>query len=54
MVDAMSEFIKNRPWIWIVAGFIVLWSAWGVFFTIAAKYQPEKVPLEHLQPSESE
>ncbi len=45
----MKAFFRQRPWLWIVLGFIVLISAWAVFMTIAIKNQPESVPLEHIE-----
>ena len=45
----MITFLKQRPWIWVWVAFTVLFTAWGTFFAIAIKNQPEKIPLEHLE-----
>lgn len=39
------EWLKKRPWLLIVAGFIVLISVWFVFIAIASENIPESVPL---------
>ena len=39
------NFFKKRPWLIIVFAFIVLLSAWTMFFNVALKNQPESVPL---------
>ena len=39
------NFLKKRPWLIIVFAFIVLLSAWGLFFKLALSNQPEVVPL---------
>jgi len=44
----MNEFLRKRPWIWIVIGFAVLIGSWVVFMKIAIQNRPEEVPLEHL------
>jgi hypothetical protein len=46
----MTSFFRERPWLWVVVAFIVLFSAWTTLFTIAIKNQPEKVPLVDLSP----
>lgn len=43
----MKEFFTKRPWILVVVAFIVLISAWSIFFYIALNNQPEKIPLQH-------
>lgn len=50
----MITFLKQRPWIWIWVAFAALFTAWGTFFAIAMKNQPEKIPLEHLSPVKAE
>ena len=52
--EFMITFLKQRPWIWVLIAFVVLFTAWGSFFAIAIKNQPEKIPLEHLSPKSSE
>lgn len=41
----MKAYLRERPWIWVVVAFVLLFSAWTTLFTIALKNQPEKVPL---------
>jgi multidrug efflux pump subunit AcrB len=38
--------IKKRPWLLIVAAFLVLIAGWAAFINLAVKNQPETVPLE--------
>ena len=49
----MLTFLKKRPWLLVCLAFAVLFTAWGILFSIALDNQPEKIPLEHLQESES-
>lgn len=50
----MIRFLRERPWIWVVALFLCLITAWTFFFRIALRNQPERVPLEHLQEAVAE
>ncbi|MBE7498560.1 MAG: hypothetical protein HS117_26780 [Verrucomicrobiaceae bacterium] len=43
-------FFGRRPWLWVVAAFVVLLGAWTALFYIAMNNQPEVVPLKHLAP----
>ncbi|MBL9131072.1 MAG: hypothetical protein JNG86_07735 [Verrucomicrobiaceae bacterium] len=45
-----TGFFTRRPWLWVVAAFVVLLSAWSVLFYIAMNNQPEVVPLQHRVP----
>jgi hypothetical protein len=51
--DGMMEFMRQRPWIWVVAAFVALIGLWAWFITLAVRNQPEEVPLEHLPASET-
>lgn len=42
-------FLGRRPWLFVVAAFVMLFSAWSVLFYIAMNNQPETVPLKHLE-----
>lgn len=42
-------FLGRCPWLFVVAAFVVLISAWSVLFYIAMHNQPESVPLKHLE-----
>ncbi len=42
----MREAIANRPWIWIIVAFVVLFIALGWMVYIAEKNKPASVPLE--------
>ncbi|MBL9153148.1 MAG: hypothetical protein JNK37_11700 [Verrucomicrobiales bacterium] len=44
----MKAYLRERPWIWVVVAFVLLFSAWTTLFTIALKNQPEKVPLVEM------
>jgi hypothetical protein len=41
--------LGRRPWLFVVAAFVMLFSAWSALFYIAMNNQPETVPLKHLQ-----
>ncbi len=43
---AWVEAILNRPWVAIIAGFVVTLSAWFVIIFLAVKNEPEMVPVE--------
>lgn len=45
----MKNYLRERPWIWVVIAFVLLFSAWTTLFTIALKNQPEKVPLVEMR-----
>lgn len=38
---------QGRPWLWIVATFVVMIAFWATIVTIAFKNLPQDVPLEH-------
>ena len=38
--------IKKRPWLLIVAAFLILIAGWTAFIKLAIKNQPPTVPLE--------
>jgi len=42
-------FLGRRPWLFVVAAFVMLISAWSVLFYIAMNNQPQSVPLKHLE-----
>lgn len=43
-----AGFLGRRPWLFVVAAFVMLLSAWSALFYIALQNQPETVPLTHL------
>ena len=47
--DTAPGFLGRRPWLFVVAAFVMLISAWSVLFYIAMNNQPESVPLKHLE-----
>lgn len=42
-------FFRKRPWLFVVAAFVLLITAWTVLITIAVKNRPEDV-ANPLQP----
>lgn len=38
-------FFAKRPWIWVIAAFGIMFTAWGVMFTMAYRHQPKTVPM---------
>ncbi|EDY19079.1 hypothetical protein CfE428DRAFT_3256 [Chthoniobacter flavus Ellin428] len=41
----MKEAILNRPWLFILAGYLFAMSAWAVMVTIAIRHQDTAVPI---------
>ncbi len=41
----MKEAILSRPWLLILAGYLIAMSAWAVMVTIAVRYQDQSVPV---------
>ncbi|HUG10863.1 MAG TPA: hypothetical protein VMM36_07605 [Opitutaceae bacterium] len=39
----------SRLWLWIVAAFVIQALAWAAWFTIAARYPVEEVPVVRTQ-----
>jgi hypothetical protein len=42
---SVTGFIGRRPWLWVVAAFVVLLLAWAALITIAGKNKPAEVPM---------
>lgn len=38
-------FIGKRPWLLVIAAFLILFGIWGTMFTLAYQNQPEKVKM---------
>jgi hypothetical protein len=45
-------FIGKRPWLFIVAAFIVLFAVWGTMFTLAFTHQPEQIVIKSGESAE--
>ncbi len=43
--DSLSEKIARKPWLLIIAGFLLLISIWTFFFIVALRNQPVRLPL---------
>jgi hypothetical protein len=41
----MKEALLNRPWLLILAGYIMAMAAWAVMATIAIRHQDQSVPV---------
>jgi hypothetical protein len=41
----MKDAILNRPWLFILAGYLFAMSAWIVMVTIAVRHRDEQVPV---------
>jgi hypothetical protein len=46
----MKEALLNRPWLLILAGYLLAMSAWAVMVTIAVQHRDEQVPVAISQP----
>jgi hypothetical protein len=45
----MKKFLSDRPWIWIVVAFVVMFASLGTVIIIAVRNEPPSVPLEVRQ-----
>lgn len=39
------NFIRNRPWLIVIAAFVGFVAWWVFFISLAVRNQPEEVPL---------
>ncbi len=44
--------LRERPWLWIVLGFLLLIAGWIVLLKIAADHRPASVELRPAPPHE--
>lgn len=44
------NFLRERPWLWIVLAFLLLIAGWTVLLKIAAENQPATVELKTNAP----
>jgi len=49
----MIQLISKRPWLLIVFAFIVLISGWVFLLKLAARNQPETVPIQTIELKEA-
>jgi len=42
----MKKFLSDRPWIWLLLGFLLTLGALVATIVIAVKHEPAPVPLE--------
>ena len=47
----MSRYIAERPWLFVVAAFVILITVWTGFIMTAVKYGPVPSPLEATKAS---
>jgi len=50
----IPEWLKKRPWMWIVFAFIVLIAIWTKFIMLAVNNQPEKILPDEKKPGKIE
>jgi hypothetical protein len=43
----VNKFLSDRPWIWIVVGFVVMIVSLAVVVVIAEKNEPKSIPMEN-------
>jgi hypothetical protein len=48
---SIRNFLRARPWIWIIIGFVVVMLANIHFIQLAIKHRPQTVPLVTENPS---
>lgn len=44
------NFLRKRPWLWIVFAFLLLFVGWGALLKIARENQPATVELQTREP----
>lgn len=42
-------FLARHPWLFVVAAFLVMFTAWGVMFSVAASHPVTTIPLVSTQ-----
>jgi hypothetical protein len=45
----MKEALLNRPWLLILAGYLLAMSAWIAMVVIAVKHGDQPVPIVHAR-----
>ncbi len=48
----MIQFLRKRPWLFIVLAFALLIGSWIFLLRLAKEHQPETVPLQTIEPHE--
>ena len=51
--ESRPGFLGRRPWLFVVAAFCLLFTAWGLLFYVAYSHLPASVPLSHETPARS-
>ena len=46
----MFNYLRERPWIWVVLSFIVMTGVMVGVAALANKYASKEVPVEHVRP----
>ena len=49
----MKRFLVDRPWLLVVAAFVVLISGWVFLLKLANDHRPESVQIETALPHDS-
>lgn len=47
----MTRYVAERPWLFVVAAFVILVSVWAGFIYVAVKNGPATAPLEATRAS---
>jgi hypothetical protein len=45
----LKTFLRERPWIWIILGFVVMLAVMATMVVIAQRNEPATVPLDNPQ-----
>ena len=48
----MMDFLKKRPWIWVIIAFVILITAWVFLLRISITHRPESIELPTVETSE--
>jgi hypothetical protein len=40
-------FLGKRPWLFVIAAFMLLFGAWTALFILAYQNQPQAIPVHH-------
>lgn len=41
----MTRYLAERPWLFVVAAFVVLVSVWSFFISLAVRHAPQTVEI---------
>ncbi len=46
------DFLKKRPWIWVIIAFVILITAWVFLLRLSITHRPESIEFDSVEKSE--